>query len=129
MKHHPIDQRRIVAGGIVTKLKQQLRDRMEVTEDCSFPSAAMSAKPLAERCKAIVALPYPCRFGYDTGGGEVSHVSPLLLVLGAALLWSTGGLFIKWTTLSAVELTFGLRPVMFVSTMRPAFFFPELISE
>jgi DME family drug/metabolite transporter len=28
-------------------------------------------------------------------------------VLGAALLWSTGGLFIKWTSLSAVELTFG----------------------
>ena len=36
-----------------------------------------------------------------------AHVSPLLLVLGAALLWSTGGLFIKWTSLSAVELTFG----------------------
>jgi drug/metabolite transporter, DME family len=42
----------------------------------------------------------------QTGGGAL-HVSPLLLVLGAALLWSTGGLFIKWTTLSAVELTFG----------------------
>ncbi len=28
-------------------------------------------------------------------------------MLGAALLWSTGGLFIKWTTISAVELTFG----------------------
>jgi drug/metabolite transporter, DME family len=28
-------------------------------------------------------------------------------VLGAALLWSTGGLFIKWTQLSAFELTFG----------------------
>jgi drug/metabolite transporter (DMT)-like permease len=28
-------------------------------------------------------------------------------VLGAALLWSTGGLFIKWTTLSAFELTWG----------------------
>jgi drug/metabolite transporter (DMT)-like permease len=28
-------------------------------------------------------------------------------VLAAALLWSTGGLFIKWTTLSAFELTFG----------------------
>jgi drug/metabolite transporter (DMT)-like permease len=34
-------------------------------------------------------------------------VSPLFLVFGAALLWSTGGLFIKWTTLSAYELTFG----------------------
>jgi drug/metabolite transporter, DME family len=34
-------------------------------------------------------------------------VSPLLLVLGAAVLWSTGGLFIKATTLSAVQLSFG----------------------
>jgi len=40
-------------------------------------------------------------------GGEATHASPLLLVLAAALLWSTGGLFIKWTTLSAFELTFG----------------------
>ena len=32
--------------------------------------------------------------------------SPLLLVLVAALLWSTGGLFIKWTSLSAFELSF-----------------------
>jgi drug/metabolite transporter, DME family len=34
-------------------------------------------------------------------------VSPLLLVLGAAVLWSTGGLFIKVTSLSAFELSFG----------------------
>lgn len=33
--------------------------------------------------------------------------SPLFLVLAAAILWSTGGLFIKWTELSAYELTFG----------------------
>ncbi|HEX8142116.1 MAG TPA: EamA family transporter [Pyrinomonadaceae bacterium] len=33
-------------------------------------------------------------------------VSPILLVMAAALLWSTGGLFIKWTTLSAFELSF-----------------------
>src|SRR6266480_2211203 len=33
--------------------------------------------------------------------------SPLLLVLGAAILWSTGGLFIKATKLSAFELSFG----------------------
>ena len=33
--------------------------------------------------------------------------SPLLLVLAAAILWSTGGLFIKATSLSAVELSFG----------------------
>ena len=32
--------------------------------------------------------------------------SPLLYVLAAALLWSTGGLFIKWTTLSGLELSF-----------------------
>jgi drug/metabolite transporter, DME family len=40
-------------------------------------------------------------------GEAAAHASPLLLVLGAALLWSTGGLFIKWTSLSAFELTFG----------------------
>jgi DME family drug/metabolite transporter len=33
--------------------------------------------------------------------------SPLLLVLGAAVLWSTGGLFIKATHLSAFEISFG----------------------
>lgn len=33
-------------------------------------------------------------------------VSPILLVIAAAMLWSTGGLFIKWTTLSAFELSF-----------------------
>lgn len=31
---------------------------------------------------------------------------PLLYVLAAALLWSTGGLFIKWTTLGGLELSF-----------------------
>jgi len=36
-----------------------------------------------------------------------SSVSPLFLVLAAAILWSTGGLFIKATSLSAVELSFG----------------------
>ena len=35
------------------------------------------------------------------------QVPPLLLVLGAAILWSTGGLFIKATNLSAYELSFG----------------------
>src|SRR5260370_6874017 len=35
------------------------------------------------------------------------RTSPLLLVLGAAILWSTGGLFIKATSLSAIELSFG----------------------
>src|SRR5207253_3539344 len=33
--------------------------------------------------------------------------SPLLLVLGAAMLWSTGGLFIKATQLSPLGLSFG----------------------
>lgn len=33
--------------------------------------------------------------------------SPILLVMAAAFLWSTGGLFIKWTTLSTFELSFG----------------------
>ena len=32
--------------------------------------------------------------------------TPLLYVLAAALLWSTGGLFIKWTTLAGLELSF-----------------------
>lgn len=35
-----------------------------------------------------------------------AHVSPLVFVLAAALLWSTGGLFIKWTSLSGLELSF-----------------------
>ena len=38
---------------------------------------------------------------------QKAAVSPLLLVLGAAILWSTGGLFIKATHLSALELSFG----------------------
>jgi drug/metabolite transporter (DMT)-like permease len=33
--------------------------------------------------------------------------SPLLFVIAAAVLWSTGGLFIKWTSLSGLELSFG----------------------
>lgn len=36
-----------------------------------------------------------------------ASVSPLVLVFGAAVLWSTGGLFIKATQLSAFELSFG----------------------
>jgi drug/metabolite transporter (DMT)-like permease len=31
----------------------------------------------------------------------------MLLVLAAAVIWSTGGLFIKWTDLSGMELSFG----------------------
>lgn len=44
------------------------------------------------------------RFSEDHQRGAYS---PLLLVLGAAILWSTGGLFIKATQLSAFELSFG----------------------
>jgi len=36
-----------------------------------------------------------------------SSYSPLLFVLAAAMLWSTGGLFIKWVTISGLELSFG----------------------
>ena len=35
-----------------------------------------------------------------------AYAPPLLFVLAAALLWSTGGLFIKWTSLSGLELSF-----------------------
>ena len=36
-----------------------------------------------------------------------STFSPLLFVIAAAVLWSTGGLFIKWTSISGLELSFG----------------------
>ena len=35
-----------------------------------------------------------------------SHTTPLLFVFAAAFLWSTGGLFIKWNTLTGLELSF-----------------------
>lgn len=38
---------------------------------------------------------------------QSSKISPLVLVVVAAVLWSTGGLFIKWTSLSGLELSFG----------------------
>lgn len=41
------------------------------------------------------------------GGSHLLTNSPILLVLFAALLWSTGGLFIKLTSLNAYELSFG----------------------
>jgi DME family drug/metabolite transporter len=43
----------------------------------------------------------------NTSSVRKATFSPLLLVLGAAILWSTGGLFIKATSLSAFELSFG----------------------
>src|SRR5205809_3422669 len=42
-----------------------------------------------------------------TNGKWKISSSPLLLVVGAAILWSTGGLFIKATHLAALELSFG----------------------
>lgn len=46
-----------------------------------------------------------------TEGADSDHSSagipPILFVVAAALLWSTGGLFIKATALSAFELSFG----------------------
>ena len=41
------------------------------------------------------------------GARSASGVPPILFVFAAALLWSTGGLFIKATGLSAFELSFG----------------------
>lgn len=36
-----------------------------------------------------------------------SKISPLLFVVAAAVLWSSGGLFIKWTSINGLELSFG----------------------
>ena len=41
----------------------------------------------------------------ENSPGAPSLSSPLLFVLAAAFLWSTGGLFIKWTSLSGLELS------------------------
>lgn len=38
---------------------------------------------------------------------EKSKLSPLFFVVAAAVLWSTGGLFIKLTSLSGLQLSFG----------------------
>jgi DME family drug/metabolite transporter len=42
-----------------------------------------------------------------TPSQEGPKISPLLFVLAAAVLWSTGGLFIKWVKVSGLELSFG----------------------
>jgi drug/metabolite transporter (DMT)-like permease len=42
-----------------------------------------------------------------TASSSTAKFSPLLFVLAAAILWSSGGLFIKWTSLSGLELSFG----------------------
>jgi len=41
------------------------------------------------------------------GATSESALSPVWLVIAAVLLWSTGGLFIKFTTLDAVTVNFG----------------------
>jgi DME family drug/metabolite transporter len=38
---------------------------------------------------------------------SASKLPPLFFVVVAAVLWSTGGLFIKWTNISGLELSFG----------------------
>jgi DME family drug/metabolite transporter len=50
--------------------------------------------------------------GLETGAG----VSPVWFVVVAVLLWSTGGLFIKWSTLSAAELS-GARALFAAATV------------
>ncbi len=50
----------------------------------------------------ITSLPNPL-----SSDKSHSSYSPLLFVLAAAILWSTGGLFIKWTSISGLALSFG----------------------
>ncbi|MDQ3172864.1 MAG: DMT family transporter [Acidobacteriota bacterium] len=38
---------------------------------------------------------------------QEQRLSPLHFVLAAVIIWSTGGLFIKWASLSGLELSFG----------------------
>jgi drug/metabolite transporter, DME family len=38
---------------------------------------------------------------------DQSRFSPLIFVVAAAVLWSSGGLFIKWTSINGLELSFG----------------------
>ena len=58
----------------------------------------------------------------QTGGSADARgkqlVSPYLLVLGAAILWSTGGLFIKWNDLTPLELSCG-RALFACATSSP----------
>lgn len=43
---------------------------------------------------------------YSNAKTNAPTLPPILFILAAALLWSTGGLFIKWTTLNAFEVSF-----------------------
>jgi drug/metabolite transporter, DME family len=45
--------------------------------------------------------------GGEATGGAAGAMHPILFVLAGALLWSTGGLFIKATPLDAFQLSFG----------------------
>jgi len=45
--------------------------------------------------------------GQSKAAGAKKQLPPLLFVFAAALLWSTGGLLIKWVKLSGLELSFG----------------------
>ncbi len=45
--------------------------------------------------------------GREATGGAAGGIPPILYVLAGALLWSTGGLFIKATPLDAFQLSFG----------------------
>ncbi len=47
------------------------------------------------------------QFGHRKNEKGSVPYSPLLFVLAAAVIWSTGGLFIKWTSLGGLELSFG----------------------
>lgn len=49
----------------------------------------------------------PPRLNQSSSAQVRSSYSPLLFVLAAAILWSTGGLFIKWVKISGLELSFG----------------------
>jgi DME family drug/metabolite transporter len=51
-----------------------------------------------------------------SGEGAATGISPIWFVVIAVLLWSTGGLFIKWGTLSAAELS-GARALFAAATV------------
>ena len=51
-----------------------------------------------------------------TPAAAAGGVSPIWFVVVAVLLWSTGGLFIKWSTLSDAELS-GARALFAAATV------------
>jgi len=52
----------------------------------------------------------------DGANGAAAGISPVWFVVIAVLLWSTGGLFIKWSTLSDAELS-GARALFAAATV------------